>query len=119
MRVSVIHWGEKLREAVESAGIPKKEISDKLGITPGALSSTFASPTLKIDTVFKICEAIGVKAYQFIAYVETGIDVIAWRNFDLIMCLPVPDRTYVLKGISRDIDYILERREKTVDGEVK
>jgi len=108
----VINWGEKLREMVENTGIPKKEISDALGITPGALSSTFASPTLKIDTIYKVCRVCKVKAYQFIASVETDIPVELFKVIELISDLDETQKRLIFEGLRANVSLA---KGKTLD----
>lgn len=111
----MIHWGQKLREMVEFSGVSKGDVAKALEITPGALSSSFGSETLRIDTVFRICSACHVKPWQFIASIESGLDPVLFRVIDLIINLPVAERSYVFKGIEREVEYILASRGKAVD----
>ena len=40
--------------------ISKKDLADKLNITPSALSSRFNQKNISIDTLLELCKAIGV-----------------------------------------------------------
>jgi transcriptional regulator with XRE-family HTH domain len=65
-------FGEVLREARETAGITQERLAfdaelDRTYISQ--LENDKKSPTL--DVVFRICRALGVKASELIAQVET------------------------------------------------
>lgn len=53
--------GQQIREARLKAGLTQKEVGAKLGVTEGAYNRyESGQQNLTIDTIHKICKAIGV-----------------------------------------------------------
>lgn len=108
----MIHYGEKLRELVEGSKVSKKEVAEALGITSAGLSSIFSSENTKIDTIYKICGACGMQAWQFVAEIETGMPAIFLDIMHKVMQLEASDRTYILKQTNLSMDYIVSKHKK-------
>lgn len=108
----MIHYGEKLRVLVEGSTVTKKEVAEALGITSAGLSSIFSSENTKIDTIYRICEACGMKAWQFVAEIETGMPVVFLDVMHMVMQLEPNDRSYILKQMNLSVNYILAKRKK-------
>lgn len=109
-----IHYGSKLRELVKTSGT-QKEIAEKMGKSQSTLAECFNSEDPHVSTVRDICAACGIKAWHFIAYVETGIPAKAWSNFERIMNLEETDKNFVLEGINNSLRFIIEKNKKAVD----
>jgi transcriptional regulator with XRE-family HTH domain len=65
--------GQELRKAREAAELTQEELSFRAGVHRtyvSMLERDKKSPTL--DTLFRICDALGVKASQIVARVEKG-----------------------------------------------
>ena len=114
-----VHLGEALRVMVDEyrtfSGLTYAEIAVKIGLSPQAMSNTFGRPSVGVDTVSKLCRACDRTAWQFIAYIETGIPLTAWRFFESIMSLEGADRVFVLKSIQSAVEYIEEQHKNKVD----
>ncbi|HNX81950.1 MAG TPA: hypothetical protein PKL77_07375 [Candidatus Omnitrophota bacterium] len=105
-------WGEMLREFVEKTKVPKKQISDELGITPGALSSSFNSESLNIETIMRICHACDSRAYWFVASVELPkMPVEAFKILEEIFFLPQKKREFFLRQMI-EIKKLMDEIEK-------
>ncbi len=65
--------GEELRQARERAGLTQEELSFRAGLSRPYISQlerNLKSPT--VETLFLICEALGVSASEVIGRVEAG-----------------------------------------------
>ncbi len=65
--------GEELRQAREQAGLTQEELSFRAGLSRpyvSQLERNLKSPT--VDTLFLICDALGVSASEVIGRVETA-----------------------------------------------
>jgi len=101
-----------LREFVEKTKVPKKQISDELGITPGALSSSFNSESLNIETIMRICHACDSRAYWFVASVELPkMPVEAFKILEEIFFLPQKKREFFLRQMI-EIKKLMDEIEK-------
>ena len=67
--------GEEIRKARKAAGLSQEELGFRAGLTRNYISMVELnqnSPTL--DTLFKICRALGVRASALVAKVEQSAD---------------------------------------------
>jgi transcriptional regulator with XRE-family HTH domain len=67
--------GDELRKAREAAGLTQEEVAFRAGLHRtyvSLLERDRKSPTL--DVLFRLCDAIGVKASELIRRVEEGRD---------------------------------------------
>ena len=65
--------GEELRQSREQAGLSQEELSFRAGLSRPYISQlerNLKSPT--VDTLFLICEALGVSASEVIGRVEAA-----------------------------------------------
>ena len=67
--------GEEIRKARKAAGLSQEQLAFRAGVTRNYVSMvelSQASPTL--DTLFKICHAMNVKAATLVARIERTMD---------------------------------------------
>jgi transcriptional regulator with XRE-family HTH domain len=65
--------GEELRKARERVGLTQEQLSFRAGYSRPYISQLerdLKSPTL--DTLFRLCDALGIRASEFVALVERG-----------------------------------------------
>jgi transcriptional regulator with XRE-family HTH domain len=65
--------GEELRQAREQAGLTQEELSFRAGLSRPYISQlerNLKSPT--VETLFLICDALGISASEVIGRVETA-----------------------------------------------
>ena len=113
MTAENLHLGELLDALRKEKGITQKQLADGIGVSAQSMSETLKSKTVKFETMTKICAFLGAKAWQFIAYAETGIPVKYWNNFEQIMLLDDADRNFVLEGIANSLRFIVEKNRKS------
>ena len=115
MKAEDVNWGDVLRSMIEASGAKQKDVAENIGVSPASLSNTLNSKSVRLETIFAVADACGVKMWQFIASIESGLDPVLFRVIDLIINLPAAERSYIFKGIEREVEYILASRRKAVD----
>ena len=70
---NISEFGERLERLLKDCKMTKKGLADGMGVSPSTVTQYFEADAPSIETIRRICEACGVKAWQFIAQIETGI----------------------------------------------
>lgn len=60
-----MNYGQRLEELVEESSLTRKEIAEKMGITPGNLSQLVGRTHLKTDVIEKACKALNIDTIDF------------------------------------------------------
>lgn len=106
------HYGEMLKKYVKERGFSQTAIAEKLGVSNPTVSQYFASVSPSIDTISRVCDALGVPVWHFVASVETGIPTIFFEAMDTILSLEQPSREYVLRRLAEEVEFICGLTEK-------
>ena len=71
--------GEKIKKAIESSGIPIRQVALKIEMSEQNLYKTFKRDTIETKTLLKICELLGVASNYFLTE-DVGLDSIEARS---------------------------------------
>lgn len=89
--------GAELEKLLTLSGVTKGELAVKLGVSPSTVTQYFDAKSPSVDTMLRICDACGVKGWQFMASLETGIPADMFKVLESLYELPSDKRIIVLR----------------------